>query len=85
MFFYKKAWNFVGQDVCKAIKEYFSDRKYATFIALVPKLQTPMRVSDLIPIACCNVVDECISKVITNRVKKHFGKLVSFNHKKNNG
>lgn len=51
----------------------------ATLISLVPKIQTPNKVSDFRPIACCNVLYKCISKIITNRVKEVLGKLVNEN------
>ncbi|GKB93812.1 RNA-directed DNA polymerase, eukaryota, reverse transcriptase zinc-binding domain protein, partial [Tanacetum coccineum] len=51
----------------------------STIIALVPKIQTPAKLSDYRPIACCNVINKCISKFITERIKKFLGKLVSQN------
>ncbi|GJW59532.1 hypothetical protein Tco_0108867 [Tanacetum coccineum] len=70
--------NNAGDDVCKAIKEFFVTGKLlgepnATIISLVPKLKTPLKVSDFRPILCCNVVYKCI-KVIKdiNRVLKDF-------------
>ncbi|GJY63033.1 RNA-directed DNA polymerase, eukaryota, reverse transcriptase zinc-binding domain protein [Tanacetum coccineum] len=45
----------------------------------IPKIQTPAKLSNYRPIACCNVINKCISKVITERIKKFLGKLVSQN------
>ncbi|GKD27441.1 RNA-directed DNA polymerase, eukaryota, reverse transcriptase zinc-binding domain protein, partial [Tanacetum coccineum] len=47
--FFKKAWNIVGNDVCLAVKEFFETGKIlreinSTLIALVPKIQTPLKV-----------------------------------------
>ncbi|GJY15340.1 RNA-directed DNA polymerase, eukaryota, reverse transcriptase zinc-binding domain protein [Tanacetum coccineum] len=72
--FYKKAWKIVGKDVCMAIKEFFNTGKFlgemnATLISLVPKVSTQNKVSDYRPIACCNVVYKCISKILTDRIK----------------
>ncbi|GKA59161.1 RNA-directed DNA polymerase, eukaryota, reverse transcriptase zinc-binding domain protein [Tanacetum coccineum] len=80
--FYKKAWPTVGSDVCNAIKEFFKNRRMlgevnSTLITLVPKSNTPQRVSDYIPIACCNVLYKIISKILTNRIKKALCKLVN--------
>lgn len=49
--FYKKAWCTVGRDVCEAIKEFIRNGKLlgevnATLITLVPKSNTPQKVSD---------------------------------------
>ncbi|GKE03761.1 RNA-directed DNA polymerase, eukaryota, reverse transcriptase zinc-binding domain protein, partial [Tanacetum coccineum] len=80
--FYKKAWSVVGKDVCDAIKEFFKNGKIlgevnATLITLVPKSNTPQRVSDYRPIACCNVLYKIISKILTNRIKNALCKIVN--------
>ncbi|GJY52436.1 RNA-directed DNA polymerase, eukaryota, reverse transcriptase zinc-binding domain protein, partial [Tanacetum coccineum] len=83
-YFYKKSWDIIGEDICSAVKEFFSTGKMLseinyTNIALVPKIKTPAKVSDYRPIACCNVIFKCISKVITERIKNCLGKLVNQN------
>ncbi|GJX96839.1 RNA-directed DNA polymerase, eukaryota, reverse transcriptase zinc-binding domain protein [Tanacetum coccineum] len=56
---FKRAWEIVGTNVCKAIKEFFITRKMlkeinSTLISLIPKIQTPDKVIDFRIIACCN-------------------------------
>nr|GEW90480.1 hypothetical protein [Tanacetum cinerariifolium] len=51
----------------------------ATVITLVPKVDTPNKISDFRPIACCNVLYKCISKIPTNRIKDGLSKVVSLN------
>nr|GEZ26176.1 hypothetical protein [Tanacetum cinerariifolium] len=58
--FFKKAWGTVGNDVCKDIREFFSNGKLlgevnSTVISLVPKIPTPNKVTDYRPIACLNL------------------------------
>ncbi|GJX08250.1 RNA-directed DNA polymerase, eukaryota, reverse transcriptase zinc-binding domain protein [Tanacetum coccineum] len=82
--FFKKAWGIIGADVCNAIREFFISGKMlgeinATLISLTPKEQTPSRVTNFRPIAYCNVIYKCISKIITNRIKPVLGSLVSNN------
>ncbi|KAJ9535362.1 hypothetical protein OSB04_un001524 [Centaurea solstitialis] len=82
--FYKKAWPIVGSDVCCAVKEFFHNGKLlgevnATVLALVPKSQCPKNVADFRPIACCNVIYKCISKVLVGRIKEFLGLLVDQN------
>ncbi|GJR62664.1 probable L-cysteine desulfhydrase, chloroplastic [Tanacetum coccineum] len=82
--FFKRAWSIVGKDVCNAIREFFATGKLlkevnAIMISLIPKMNTPNKVSDFKPIACCNVLYKCISKILTNRIKSRLEKVVSIN------
>ncbi|GJR68519.1 putative CCCH-type zinc finger family protein [Tanacetum coccineum] len=82
--FFKKAWTIVGDDVCKAIKEFFVTGKLlgelnATIISLVPKLKSPLNFSDFIPIPCCNMVYKWISNILTGKIKGFLDKLINKN------
>ncbi|GJY58075.1 RNA-directed DNA polymerase, eukaryota, reverse transcriptase zinc-binding domain protein, partial [Tanacetum coccineum] len=79
-----KFWNIVGGDVCGAVQEFFKSNKLlgevnATLITLIPNIHQPNKVSDYRPIACCNVVYKCISKIITKRLQGCLDKLVNVN------
>nr|GEU51815.1 hypothetical protein [Tanacetum cinerariifolium] len=80
--FFKCAWSVIKNEVCNAVKEFFTTRKMlgeinATLITLVPKSKTPRKVSDYRPIACCNTVYKVISKILTSRIKSALCKFVS--------
>ncbi|GKA00235.1 aspartic peptidase [Tanacetum coccineum] len=82
--FFKEAWSIISVDVCKAIKEFFTNgillkELNHTIIALIPKVASPVRINDYRPISCCNVLFKCISKIISNRLKGFLSKLVSLN------
>ncbi|GJY05164.1 RNA-directed DNA polymerase, eukaryota, reverse transcriptase zinc-binding domain protein [Tanacetum coccineum] len=82
--FFKKAWCVVEKDICQAIKDFFVNGKLlkeinSTIISLVPKVSTPKKVSEFRPIACCNVICKCISKILTERIKSGLEKLLNVN------
>ncbi|GJX01698.1 RNA-directed DNA polymerase, eukaryota, reverse transcriptase zinc-binding domain protein [Tanacetum coccineum] len=82
--FFKKAWHIAGKDVCRVVKEFFSNGQLlgelnATIISLVLKIESPFKVSEFRPIACCDVVYKCISKIITGRNKGCLDKLINLN------
>jgi hypothetical protein len=71
--FFKSVWFVVGQDFIAAIKDFFVSSKLltevnATILTLVPKRVNPSTMGDFRPIACCNVVYKCITKIIANRM-----------------
>ncbi|GJW18842.1 protein LAZ1 [Tanacetum coccineum] len=82
--FFKKAWDIVGIEVCDAVRDFFLNGQILkeinqTFIALIPKIPTPLRINDYHPISCCNVIYKCISKTLTNRIIEGVKDVVSEN------
>ncbi|GJZ43290.1 RNA-directed DNA polymerase, eukaryota, reverse transcriptase zinc-binding domain protein [Tanacetum coccineum] len=82
--FFKKAWSIIGPDMCRAVREFFTYQKLlgelnANLISMVLKIKIPLRLSNYRPIAYCNVVYKCISKVLTNRLKEGLNGLVDIN------
>ncbi|GJV42615.1 hypothetical protein Tco_1421055 [Tanacetum coccineum] len=85
--FYKQSWEFIGKDVCDNVQDFFNKGKMlgeinATSISLIPKMETPIKVSDFRPIAYCNVIYKCISKILTERIKNVVNNKKSLANKK---
>ena len=82
--FLKKAWHFVKGIVIEAIRSFFISgvllkEVNSTIISLIPKVPNPTSVSDFRPIACCDVIYKCITKILANRFQKNLDSLVSLN------
>ncbi|CAH1428537.1 unnamed protein product [Lactuca virosa] len=82
--FFKKAWNIVGKEVCKAVKEFFLNEQLLqavnhTILALLPKVEVPNTMKDFHPISCCNVIYKCITKIIVATMASSLHNLVDVN------
>ncbi|KAL2943951.1 hypothetical protein RDABS01_032298 [Bienertia sinuspersici] len=82
--FFKEAWSVVGQDVIRAIREFFSSGKLlkevsVTTLTMVPKVQTPSNVGDYRPIACCSTIYKCISKLLCSKLSTILPDIISPN------
>ncbi|GKB09901.1 hypothetical protein Tco_0843824 [Tanacetum coccineum] len=82
--FLRKDGDVVGMTRGRAVCDFFDNGKLLkeinhTFLALIPNVPTPLRVTDFWPISCCNVLYKCISKILTNRIIEGIKELVSEN------
>ena len=73
-YFFRKAWSIIGEDVTRAIQEFFSSGKLlgefnSTLIYLIPKVTNPSSFGDFRPISCCNFIYKIIAKLIAGRIK----------------
>ena len=71
--FFKKSWHIVGNDVCRAVKEFFLNGQLLqainhTTLALLPKIENPNTMKDFRPISCCNTVYKIIRKILATRL-----------------
>ncbi|KAM6599952.1 hypothetical protein CsatA_019561 [Cannabis sativa] len=82
--FYQKCWHIVGKDVIKQVRSFFlfgslPEGLNHTNIVLIPKKKNPSHMSDLRPIALCNVLYKVCSKVLANRLKVALPLVISDN------
>lgn len=82
--FFIAAWDVVGADFTAAVLYFFQTNFMpriisATALTLVPKNRNASIISDFRPIACCNFVYKCISKLLAFRLKLVVPSLISPN------
>jgi len=80
--FYQANWHIIHEEVCEAILHFLNTGEFdsdvnSTFIALIPKVQNPVNVTDFRPISLCNVLYKLISKVLANRLKNILPDIIS--------
>jgi hypothetical protein len=82
--FYLSNWSTINIEVCNAILHFLNTCELegnvnSTFMALIPKVQKPVNVTEFRPISLCNVIFKLISKVLANRLKPVLPDIISCN------
>ncbi|KAL4340840.1 hypothetical protein GQ457_08G018090 [Hibiscus cannabinus] len=82
--FYRQHWDILGKDVINLCHELLSGRAdmslvNKTVIALIPKVEEPVRMKQLRPISLCTVIYKIVSKTLLNRMKPYLHLCISEN------
>ena len=80
--FIKEFWNELKDDVMRFISEFHRNGKLSkginnTFIALIPKIDSPRRLNDFRPISLVGSLYNILAKVLANKLKMVIGTVVS--------
>lgn len=80
--FFQHNWNVVGKDVTNVVLLFFqsgimSQSWNSIVLSIIPKVQAPSTIKDFKPIACCNVVYKCVTKILANRIQSIMSSLIS--------
>ena len=80
--FFQKHWQYIGKGVTQTCLHILNDQGNLsplnhTFIALIPKVAKPRKVTEYRPISLCNVVYRIFAKVIANRLKQVLHQIIS--------
>ncbi|KAL6209655.1 hypothetical protein ACLB2K_020595 [Fragaria x ananassa] len=81
-FFFQKYWDLVGVEVSNAVISFLTKKDMPhdlnfTNVVLIPKVKEVQYMTELRPIALCNVVYKIASKVLANRLKTFLPEIVS--------
>jgi hypothetical protein len=81
-FFFKQAWNVVGEDLCTAIQDFFHSGRLLkqvnhSIISLVLKSANVSSTSNFRPISCCNLIYKVIANILTGRLAQVLSDIVS--------
>ncbi|XP_030441021.2 uncharacterized protein LOC115663116 [Syzygium oleosum] len=79
--FFKSSWEIIGPSTLVAVRDFFESGCMLkeinnTILTLVPKSPNASAMSDFRPIACCNTLYKCISKILARRIVRILPTLI---------
>ncbi|KAL5772200.1 hypothetical protein ACOSQ2_012124 [Xanthoceras sorbifolium] len=82
--FFQDQWTICKSDLVKLVRDSFSNGNFPielnqTFIALIPKIPSPLKMANFRPISLCNTAYKVISKIIVSRLRNVMADLVGPN------
>jgi hypothetical protein len=80
--FIKEFWSEMSGDIMRFVGDFHRNGKLtkginSTFIALIPKVESPQKLNDFRPISLVGSLYKILAKILANRLKGVVGKLVS--------
>ncbi|XP_039162798.1 uncharacterized protein LOC120290565 [Eucalyptus grandis] len=80
--FFKHNWEIVGSLVIEAVKDFLTIGRLLreinnTILVLIPKVPNVTSVNDYRPIAYCNTIYKCITKILANRIAVVLSDIIS--------
>ena len=79
---YRALFDVLGSDLLRVIEDSRLSGKIlavfnSTFVALIPKFDSPKLFDEFRPISLCNFIYNIIGKIISTRIKKILGRIIS--------
>ena len=82
--FFKKFWDVVKNDIWRMFNEFYDNGVLArgcnaSFLALIPKVDSPLGLNDYRPISLVASIYKMISKVLAGRLKRVISRIIEEN------
>ncbi|KAK2357064.1 hypothetical protein QL285_094373 [Trifolium repens] len=80
--FFKSTWSIIKKDFLAAVWEFFYENSMysvvnSTLVTLIPKHSAAKTIKEYRPISCCTTIFKVISKILTMRLSRVLGTIIS--------